>query len=360
MATALGLGGKCRTINHNTECPFRRVAMKILVTGGAGYIGSTACSALLDAGHTPVILDSLINGRREFTKGRIFYEGDISDAGLIRRIFAEHPDIGCMMHFAALIAVPDSVARPYDYYRENVVKSLELFKALSGTGCKRVLFSSSASIYGRTGSYMVREDSPLMPSSPYARTKYMMEMVLEDMCHAYGMKGIALRYFNPIGADPAMRTGPYDPAPTHVLGKMVDAALGRLDVFKVTGMEWPTRDGTGIRDYVHVWDLARAHVMAVEKFNNVFKTIQGSYLAINLGTGLGVTVRELLTAFEKVYGKKIETEIAPPRPGDVAGAYANADLALKLLGWKAELSIEQGIRDALKWTDEIRPKIMGY
>jgi UDP-glucose 4-epimerase len=334
--------------------------MKILVTGGAGYIGSTACSALLDAGHTPVLLDSLVKGRREFTKGRVFYEGDIADAALLKRIFLEHPDISCAMHFAALIVVPESVERPYEYYRENVVKSLEFFRTLGELGCGRILFSSSASIYGAAEGLMVREDSPLLPLSPYARTKYMMEMVLEDMCRAYGMKGIALRYFNPIGADPKMRTGPYDPAPTHVLGKMVDAALGKLEEFRITGTDWPTRDGSGIRDYVHVWDLARAHALAVQAFDAALAAAGGNYLAVNLGTGRGVTVKELLAAFENVYGRAIKTQTAPPRPGDVAGAYANADLALKLFGWKAELSIEQGIRDALKWTDEARPKMLGY
>lgn len=334
--------------------------MKILVTGGAGYIGSTTCSALLDAGHTPVILDSLVNGRRAFTEGRIFYEGDIADKALLERIFADHPDIAATIHFAALIVVPESVAKPYDYYTENVGKSLDLFKNLNGLGCKRIIFSSSASIYDTVPGYMVREDSPLKPSSPYARTKYMMEMVLEDMCRAYGTKGIALRYFNPIGADPLMRTGPYDPAPTHVLGKMVSAALGKIPEFQLTGTDWPTRDGTGIRDYVHIWDLAKAHVKAVERFDSAFAEAGSSYMAINLGTGLGVTVRELLTAFEAVYGRKITTVTAPPRPGDVAGAFANADRALALLGWKAELSVRQGIEDALKWTDEARPKLLGY
>jgi UDP-glucose 4-epimerase len=334
--------------------------MKILVTGGAGYIGSTTCSALIDAGHTPVILDSLVNGRKAFVDGRIFYEGDIADAALLNKIFKEHPDIECTIHFAALIVVPDSVAHPYEYYKENVVKSLELFRTLSSLGCRKIIFSSSASIYGNTDDSMVCEDTPLRPSSPYARTKHMMEMVLEDMCQAYNMKGIALRYFNPIGADPAMRTGPYDPAPSHVLGKMVSAALGKLDVFQITGVEWPTRDGTGIRDYVHVWDLAQAHVKAVEKFDTAFEKEEGNYLAINLGSGLGVTVKELLSTFEKVYGRTIITKTAPPRPGDVAGAYANADRALKLLGWKAEYSIQQGIEDALKWTDDVRPKVLGY
>lgn len=334
--------------------------MKILVTGGAGYIGSTTCSALLDAGHTPVILDSLINGRRAFTDGRIFYQGDIADEALLRRIFADHPDIQAAIHFAALIVVPESVAHPYEYYKENVGKSLELFRLLNELGCKRILFSSSASIYDTKADFMVREEDPLRPMSPYARTKYMMEMVLEDTCRAYGMRGLALRYFNPIGADPAMRTGPYDPAPSHVLGKMVSAAQGKIDEFLLTGTDWPTRDGTGIRDYVHIWDLARAHVRSVERFDEVFAKTGGSYLVINLGTGTGITVRELLDAFERVYGRKIATRVAPPRPGDVAGAYANADRARELLGWQAQRSVEQGIRDALKWTDEVRPKILGY
>jgi UDP-glucose 4-epimerase len=334
--------------------------MKILVTGGAGYIGSTTCSALLDAGHTPVILDSLVNGRREFTKERIFYEGDIADFVILRRIFHEQPDIECVIHFAGLIVVPDSMVRPFEYYTENFLKSLEFFKMLCQLGCKKVLFSSSASIYGSTRDFEVREDSPRLPSSPYARTKYMIEMMLEDVCRAYSMKGIALRYFNPIGADPLMRTGSYNISPTNVLGKIVDAALGRLDVFHITGAEWPTRDGTGIRDYVHVWDIARAHVMAVEKFDVVFKALKNSYFTLNLGTGRGVTVKELLTAFENVYGRKINTQVEPPRPGDIAGAYANVDLALKLLNWRTELTIEQAIRSALMWTKEARPMVLGY
>jgi len=255
--------------------------MKVLVTGGAGYIGSTTCSALIEAGHTPVILDSLVNGRIEFTKGRIFYHGDIADTELVRQIFADHPDIEACIHFAALIVVPESVAEPYKYYHENVVKSLELFKTLDELGCHRLIFSSSASIYGNsaTDNYMVTEECPKDPSSPYARTKVMMEMVMEDMCRATSLKGIALRYFNPIGADPAMRTGAYDPNPTHVLGAMVNVALGKKEVFSLTGVNWPTRDGSGIRDYIHVWDLARAHVCAVEKFDSAMETENADFMA---------------------------------------------------------------------------------
>ena len=335
--------------------------MKFLITGGAGYIGSTIASALEEAGHVPVIVDSLITGREEFTHGRIFYQADIADETAISQIFKDHPDIQATVHCAALIVVPESVSQPYNYYQDNVSKSLELFRILNQLGHGKVVFSSSASLYDVVPGFMVTEESPLNPSSPYARTKFMMEMILKDFCAAYNMQGIALRYFNPIGADPKLRSGLYVKNPTHVLGKLVDTAQGRLPVFQITGTKYTTRDGTGIRDYIHVWDLARAHVKALVDFDAVFKRAgnpKEKYLVINLGTGRGVTVKELVTAFEKVYGQtinKIETE---PRPGDVAGSFCNADTAKHLLGWQAELSIEEGIRDALKW-DKKRVKMLG-
>ena len=335
--------------------------MKFLITGGAGYIGSTIASALEEAGHVPVIVDSLITGREEFTHGRIFYQADIADETAISQIFKDHPDIQATVHCAALIVVPESVSQPYNYYQDNVSKSLELFRILNQLGHGKVVFSSSASLYDVVPGFMVTEESPLNPSSPYARTKFMMEMILKDFCAAYNMQGIALRYFNPIGADPKLRSGLYVKNPTHVLGKLVDTAQGRLPVFQITGTKYTTRDGTGIRDYIHVWDLARAHVKALVDFDAVFKRAgnpKEKYLVINLGTGRGVTVKELVTAFEKVYGQtinKIETE---PRPGDVAGSFCNADTAKRLLGWQAELSIEEGIRDALKW-DKKRVKMLG-
>lgn len=333
--------------------------MKVLVTGGAGYIGSTIASALLDTGHTPVLLDSLVTGPAAFTRGRIFYKGDIADQELLQRIFKEHPDIVCTIHCAALIVVPESVAQPYRYYRENVVGSLELFKYLSQLGYPRVVFSSSASIYDAVPGFKVTEESPLKPSSPYARTKYMMEMVLEDLSRATNLRGVALRYFNPIGADPQMRSGIHAKEPSHVLGKLVDTALGKLPEFQITGVDWPTRDGSGIRDYIHVWDLAMAHVKAVELFDGVMGKVGDTYAVINLGTGNGVTVKELVAAFERVYGQTINKREAPPRPGDVAGAYANADRALELLGWKAEHSIDEGIESALEWGSR-RKEILGY
>jgi UDP-glucose 4-epimerase len=336
--------------------------MKFLITGGAGYIGSTVASALEDAGHTPVILDSLVTGRMEFTKGRIFYQGDIADRNVIEKIFSDHPDIYAVLHCAALIVVPESVTKPYEYYRENVSKSNEMFHILNELGCKRIVFSSSAAIYDKVDQFMVTEEAPLAPSSPYARTKFIMEMVLKDTCRAYGMKGIALRYFNPIGADPKYRTGIHIKEPSHVLGKLVDTALGKQEYFTITGTNWPTRDGSGIRDYIHVWDLASAHLQALTNFDRAFERAgnpEDNYLVINLGSGKGVTVFELVEAFERVYGQNINKRTAEPRPGDIAGAYANADKAKKLLGWEAKLSIDEGIRSALEW-GKIRESILHF
>lgn len=325
--------------------------MKVLVTGGAGYIGSTICSALEDQGHVPIILDSLVTGKREFTDGRVFYEGDIGDRELLSRLLADHPDIACTIHCAALIVVPESVSEPARYYRENVCKSLTLFETLAELGQTRVVFSSSASIYDAPSDFRVTEESPLRPQSPYARTKYMMEMVLEDLCNATPLRGISLRYFNPIGADPRFRTGQHVEMPSHVLGLMVEAARGRVPVFQLTGTNWPTRDGSGLRDFIHVWDLALAHVQAVERFDSVFEMSErpARHLQINLGTGNGVTVKELIAAFERVTGETLPTREAPPRPGDVGGAYASTERAEKLLGWTAKSSIDDGIRTALEW-----------
>lgn len=336
--------------------------MEVLVTGGAGYIGSTICSALRDQGHTPIILDSLVTGREEFTKGHIFYKGDIGDRDAVKQVFLEHPNITATIHCAALIVVPESVEKPYDYYRENVVKSMQFFYQLGELGYPRVVFSSSAAIYDVVPGFMVTEDSPLKPNSPYSRTKYMMEMVLQDFSQAYGLKGIALRYFNPIGADPQMRSGMHIKEPSHILGRLVAVALGEEPVFNITGTDWPTRDGTGIRDYIHVWDLALAHIKAVEQFDDVIEADTSSgipYSVINLGTGRGVTVREMVDAFEGAIGQKINKVEKPPRPGDVAGAYANADKARNLLGWEAGFPIEKGIEDALKW-GEMRESVLKF
>jgi UDP-glucose 4-epimerase len=325
--------------------------MKVLITGGAGYIGSTVASALMDNGHTPILLDSLVVGPREFTRNRIFYEGDIADANIIKRIFSDHEDIYCVIHCAALIVVPESVVQPYKYYKENVYKSLELFKNLIDVNCYRLIFSSSASIYDATDNFQVTETSPLTANSPYARTKIMMEHILEDFCQAYPLNGLSLRYFNPIGADPAFRSGPYIKNPSHLLGNLVEVASGRKPVMEINGIDWPTRDGSAIRDFIHVWDLAEAHVLAVEKFDSLFSKDE-PYCVINLGTQSGVTVKEFVKAFETVWGKELPKKETGPRSGDAIGAFANAQKAEKLLGWKVKKSIETGISDALAWDKE--------
>jgi len=335
------------------------IGMKVLVTGGAGYIGSTTAKALEEAGHTPVILDSLLTGPLAFVKDRIFYEGDISDRALLSRIVEEHPDIDATIHMAARIIVPESVEKPYEYYRDNVAKSLELFDQLVALGKPRVLFSSSASLYALKPDFEVIEDDRLEPTSPYARTKRMMEEVLEDMARATDLRAIILRYFNPIGSDPDLESGIYVKEPSHVLGQLVLAARGQKDSFTITGTEHPTRDGTGIRDYIHVWDLARAHVRAIEQFDKVLAAVGEPSTVINIGRGDGLTVRELVASFERVFGAKVPITEAPPRPGDAVGAFANVDRAGTLLGWQTELSIDEAIASALAWADR-RKEILGY
>ena len=333
--------------------------MKVLVTGGAGYIGSITAKALEEAGHTPVILDSLLTGPLVFVKDRIFYQGDIADRALVRRVVEEHPDIEATIHMAARIVVPESVEKPYEYYRDNVAKSLELFDELNALGKPRVLFSSSASLYATKDDFEVTEQDALEPQSPYARTKRMMEQVLQDMAVATDLRAIILRYFNPIGSDPDLESGIYAKEPSHVLGQLVMAARGQKDAFTITGVEHPTRDGTGIRDYIHVWDLARAHVRAIEQFDDVIAAAGAPSVIINVGTGEGATVRELVTAFQNVFGREVPVREAPPRPGDAVGAFANVDRSAELLGWRTELSLEDAIASALAWGEK-RQEILGY
>ncbi|MGW3180115.1 UDP-glucose 4-epimerase GalE [Kitasatospora sp. NPDC001119] len=325
---------------------------KVLITGGAGFIGSTVASALLDRGITPVVLDDLSRGRTEFVADRLFYRGDIADAALLDRIFAEHPDIDATVHCAAKIVVPESVAKPLYYYRENVAKTVELLDALQRHGCTRVVFSSSASIYAPTPDARVDESSPVDAGSPYARTKQMMEQVLQDWTRGEGaerQRVIALRYFNPIGADPQLRTGLQDLRPTHALGKLIEAHTTGTP-FTVTGTDWATRDGSGIRDYVHVQDLAEAHVAALLRFDEVIAPgVADRYRVINVGTGDGTTVRELIAAFEQAVGASLDVREAGPRPGDVIGCYAVVDTARDLLGWQPRRGIAEGVADALAW-----------
>lgn len=331
--------------------------MKVLITGGAGYIGSTIAACCTDNGITPVILDDYSKGLREFARPYTNYEGDIADTALIRRILSEHPDIDAVIHCAAKIVVPESVSAPLAYYENNVAKSITLLRELSALGVRRFILSSTASMYEAGDDYMVDESAAIAPQSPYSASKWMLERILRDFAATGDMNVIALRYFNPIGADPAMRSGLQDPKPTHALGKMIEAYQNE-GVFTVTGIDWPTRDGSGLRDYVHVWDLARAHVAALQNFDKVIASsaIDG-FDIINLGTGTGTTVFELVDAFKDATGKPLDVQTAPPRLGDVVGCATLTAKAEQLLGWRAELSIADGVKDSLKWAEKL-PSIL--
>ena len=329
--------------------------MKVLIAGGAGYIGSTIASACSDAGIVPVILDSLVTGRREFTAGRAFYYGDIADGPLIDRLFAEHPDIGAAIHCAGLIVVPESVGAPVRYYRANVTKGLEFVAHLLRNGCGRLIFSSSAAIYKASEDLIVDEDSAIDPRSPYARSKAVCEAMLADIAAVEPLRVLSLRYFNPIGADPAMRTGPQFRRPANVLGKMIQAREEGAP-FMITGTDWPTRDGSGIRDYIHVCDLAAAHVAALTRFD----ALPGPLTVINLGSGTGTTVRELLGMFNDVSGRPLPAREAGRRSGDTAGAYTRIDRAERLLDWRPKYDITEGIRHSLQWAairDDTLPEL---
>lgn len=326
--------------------------MKVLITGGAGYIGSTVATACIEAGIEVVILDDLSTGLRSFGEGRNLYVGDIADGTVVEALLADHPDIDAVIHCAARIVVPESVADPLGYYDANVGKTVVLLRRLRDAGIPRIVFSSSASVYaGETGDG-VDESGTLAPSSPYATTKAMVEQILEDAARAGDFRAIALRYFNPIGADPQLRTGLQNPTPSHALGKIMQARAAG-EPFTITGTDWATRDGSGLRDYIHVWDLALAHVAAVQKFDEV-ATSEDPYRVINLGTGDGVTVRELVAAFERVTGEPLPVTETDRRPGDQAGAFAIVDRAAAVLQWRAQRSVDDGVRDAIAWAEKLR------
>lgn len=329
--------------------------MRVLVTGGAGYIGSTVVSACLDARHEVVVMDDLSTGRREFVAG-LLVVGSVLDGSALDEALTVIGPVDAVVHCAARAVVSESVADPVGYYRTNVTGTWEVLTAMVRHGVSRLLFSGSASVYASTPDGAA-ETSPLAPSSPYARTKAQAEQVIADAATAGLCCGVSLRYFNPIGADPKLRTGLQSPTPSHALGVLMRCWRDGVP-FPITGTSWPTRDGTGLRDYVHVWDLARAHVLALERFDDVAPASGPRYRVINLGTGNGVTVRELHAAFERVVGEAVPVEKRPPRPGDVAGSYARADLAMELLGWRAELGLHQGISDSLRWRER-RADVLG-
>jgi UDP-glucose 4-epimerase len=272
------------------------------------------------------------------------------------RVFTEQA-IDVVVHCAAAIVVPESVSKPLYYYENNVGKTLDLLATMERHGVRRLVFSSSASLYSPPeGQLAATEDSPVDPGSPYARTKLVMEMALEDVSYGSDLRAVALRYFNPIGADPQLRSGQQRKHPSHVLAKMLEA-WSEGGTFTITGCDWDTPDGTGIRDYLHIWDLAKAHVAAIEKFDAV--TATEPYRVINIGRGEGVSVRQLAEAFQTATGEPLKIAEGPSRPGDVLGAYAVVDAAHRDLGWTAELTVADGIRDAIAWLPK-RQELLGY
>lgn len=331
--------------------------MSILVTGGAGYIGTHTCVELLNAGHEVIVADSLVNASEEALrrveeitgKALKFYEADLCDTAAAERIFAENPAIEAVIHFAALKAVGESVEKPLEYYGNNLTNTLVVLAAMRRHGVRNFVFSSSATVYGDPASVPVREDFPTSATNPYGATKLFIERILQDMCAADPAWNIALlRYFNPIGAHESGRIGE-DPngIPNNLVPYIAQVAVGRLPRLRVFGDNWPTPDGTGVRDYIHVVDLAKGHISALDWFK-----AHTGLLLCNLGTGRGYSVLEVAAAYEKASGRPIPYEIAPRRAGDIAAVWADPALAKAELGWQAEYDIERMCADSWRWQSQ--------
>ncbi len=336
--------------------------MNILVTGGAGYIGSHTCLELLNCGYGVVVVDNLCNSnpksldRVEALTGKKlkFYEGDVRDEELLRKIFAEN-EISAVIHFAGLKAVGESVAQPWRYYDNNLNSTLVLTKVMGEAGVKRIIFSSSATVYSGDNEMPLRENSRTGNcTNPYGWTKYMTEQILSGMAHADPEWSIVLlRYFNPIGAHESGRIGE-DPRgiPNNLMPYITQVAIGRRDHLSVFGNDYDTPDGTGVRDYIHVVDLAKGHVAAVKYVVGT----QGCEV-FNLGTGTGYSVLDMVKAFEKANGVKVPYQIVDRRPGDLPTCYADPAKSAEVLGWKAEKNLEDMCRDSWRWQSQ---NPMGY
>ena len=327
--------------------------MKILVTGGLGYIGAHTCVELINAGHEPVPLDNLSNtstdvlGRVERITGKLmpFIEADIRDSATLDAAFAAH-EFGAVIHFAGLKAVGESVAQPLRYYDNNVSGSVALFEAMERAGVKTLVFSSSATVYGDPATVPIREDFPLSATNPYGRSKLMIEDILRDLHLSDPSWRIALlRYFNPVGAHESGLIGEEpNGIPNNLVPYIAQVAEGRREKLSVYGDDYPTPDGTGLRDYIHVVDLADGHVKTLTKL----ATAPG-IVTYNLGTGRGNSVLEMVRAFEQACGKSVPYQIVARRPGDIAACYADPSFAQRELGWKAERDVAQMCADSWRW-----------
>jgi UDP-arabinose 4-epimerase len=315
----------------------------ILVAGGAGYIGSHTAKLLARRNYQPVVLDNLVTGHKVAARFGPFYQGDIEDAALIARIAREH-DISGAVLFAAHAYVGESVENPGKYYRNNIARSIALLDALLATGVKQIVFSSSCSVYGLQTRMPITEDSSLDPLSPYAETKMFMERILRWYEQAYGLRYVSLRYFNAAGADPEGELGECHDPETHLIPLAILSALGKGEL-RVFGDDYPTLDGTCVRDYVHVSDLAEAHVLALEHLQRE----RGSEI-INLGTGTGNSILEVIRMVQRVGGRPVPYRIVSPRPGDAPVLVADGEKAFRVLGWKPQLSeVKTIVQTAWNW-----------
>ena len=327
---------------------------KILVTGGAGYIGSHTTLALLEAGHEVVVLDNLCNSSAESLsriericgKAPVFIQGDIRDRVLLDDLFAAH-QIGAVLHFAGLKAVGESVQQPLDYYENNVAGSVTLCQAMAAAGVFKLVFSSSATVYGEPTQMPIREDFPTgVPTNPYGRSKLMVEELLRDLAASDSRWSIALlRYFNPVGAHESGLIGE-DPngIPNNLLPYVSQVAIGKLKQLSVFGADYPTQDGTGVRDYIHVVDLANGHLKALQAI------AQSAGVNIwNLGTGSGYSVLQMVRAFEQASGQPVPYQLVERRPGDIAECWADPAKAARELGWQAERGLPEMMTDTWRW-----------
>ncbi len=327
--------------------------MKILVTGGCGYIGSHTCCELLDHHYEVVVVDNLSNSKREvidkikqITGTEVsFYEGDVRDSSLMEKIFQEH-QIDAVIHFAGLKAVGESVKKPIEYYRNNLDSTLTLLEVMRTYGCKNIVFSSSATVYGSPKELPIREDFPLSTTNPYGTTKLYIENILKDLYVSDPQWNIAiLRYFNPIGAHKSGLIGENpNGTPNNLMPYILKVATKEYEKVNVFGQDYDTSDGTGVRDYIHVVDLAKGHIKAIEKV-----LAGGGIDYYNLGTGKGYSVLELISTFERVNHVKIPYQIVDRRPGDIAACYADVTKAYEQLGWKAELGLEEMCEDSYRY-----------
>ena len=327
--------------------------MRVLVTGGAGYIGSHTCVELLLAGYEVIVVDSLINSREESVRrieeisGRKleFHKVDLLDKSGLDRVF-QQAKVDAVIHFAGLKAVGESVAIPLQYYKNNISGSLVLFEVMAQHGVRNLVFSSSATVYGDPASLPITEDFPIKSSNPYGWCKVMIEQILQDLYLADPSLNIALlRYFNPVGAHPTGRIGE-DPkgVPNNLVPYISQVAVGKLPELKIFGNDYPTPDGTGVRDYIHIMDLASGHIKALEKL-----AANPGLVIYNLGTGKGYSVLEMVNAFAEASGKKIPYKIVGRRPGDIASCYADPSKAEKDLFWKASRDIKAMCADTWRW-----------